>query len=120
VTISEIFPNVSKAVSMVEAERRNKIPVIMTPGIQDNTVPQGTIKFQDMTHKDIDISNLAADDKASSDGVAFLPYSSGTTGLPKGVNLSQRHLLTNCLQVVSEPRICALTRTTSKYSIHIA
>jgi long-subunit acyl-CoA synthetase (AMP-forming) len=117
VTISEIYPNVSKAVSTIEAERKSKIPVIITPGLESKTVPQGTINFQDMTHKDIDTSNLAAGDRLSPDSVAVLPYSSGTTGLPKGVKLSHRNLVTNCLQVLTEPRLCAPERATRKYSI---
>jgi long-subunit acyl-CoA synthetase (AMP-forming) len=120
VTISDIYSNVSKAVGMLETERKSKIPIIITPGIEDKAIPRGTIKFQDMTHKGIDTSNLGADDILSPDSVVVLPYSSGTTGLPKGVKLSHKHLITNCLQVLSEPKICAVERATSTYNIHIA
>ena len=37
--------------------------------------------------------------KASPEDVAILPYSSGTTGLPKGVKLSHRNLVVNLQQV---------------------
>ena len=37
--------------------------------------------------------------KASPRDVAILPYSSGTTGLPKGVMLSHRNLVVNLQQV---------------------
>ena len=30
--------------------------------------------------------------------LAYIPYSSGTTGLPKGVMLTQRNMIANCLQ----------------------
>jgi long-subunit acyl-CoA synthetase (AMP-forming) len=120
VTISDVYSNVSKAVGMMEAERKSKIPIIITPGLEDMAIPQGTIKFQDMTHKGIDTSNLSAHNMLSPDSVVLLPYSSGTTGLPKGVKLSHRHLITNCLQVLSEPKICRVERATSKYIIHIA
>ncbi len=35
-----------------------------------------------------------ADDEVDCDSVAVLPYSSGTTGLPKGVMLTHRQLVT--------------------------
>jgi long-subunit acyl-CoA synthetase (AMP-forming) len=120
VTISEVYSNVSKAVSTIEAERKSKIPIIITPGLEDKTVPQGTINFQEMTHKDIDTSNLAAYERVSPDSVAVLPYSSGTTGLPKGVKLSHRNLITNCLQVLCEPKLCTPVRASRKYNIYIA
>jgi 4-coumarate--CoA ligase len=37
--------------------------------------------------------------KASPGDVAILPYSSGTTGLPKGVKLSHRNLVANLQQM---------------------
>jgi 4-coumarate--CoA ligase len=37
--------------------------------------------------------------KAAPNDVAILPYSSGTTGLPKGVKLSHRNLVANLQQV---------------------
>jgi acyl-CoA synthetase (AMP-forming)/AMP-acid ligase II len=120
VTISDVYSKVSKAVSMMEAERKSKIPIILTPGLEDKAIPRGTINFQDMTPKGIDTSKLDAHNLLSPDSVVVLPYSSGTTGLPKGVKLTHRHLITNCLQVLSEPKICRVQRATSKYNIHIA
>jgi long-subunit acyl-CoA synthetase (AMP-forming) len=116
--MSELYPNVSKAVSTLEAERKCNIPVIITPGLEDKTVPQGTISFQEMTHKGIDTSNLTADDRPSPDTVALMPYSSGTTGLPKGVQLSHRNLVTNCLQLLSEPKLLTPVKASRKYNIH--
>jgi acyl-CoA synthetase (AMP-forming)/AMP-acid ligase II len=119
VTVSDIYSSVSKAVNVIEAERKSKIPVIISPGLEDKAIPRGTINFQDMTHKDIDTSNLAADDRLSPDSVVVLPYSSGTTGLPKGVKLTHRHLVTNCLQVLSEPMIRGAEKATSEYNINL-
>jgi Acyl-CoA synthetases (AMP-forming)/AMP-acid ligases II len=111
----EIYSNVSKAVSVIETERKSKIPLIITPGVVAQSVPQGTVSFLDMIHKEIDTSVLAADDRLNPGSVVVLPYSSGTTGLPKGVKLSHKHLVTNSLQVTSEPKISGTVRATSKY-----
>lgn len=115
VTIPEIYSNVSKAVSTLEAERKSKIPVIITPGLEVKSIPQATINLLDMTHKDIDTSVLSGDGRLNPGSVAVLPYSSGTTGLPKGVKLSHRQLITNCLQVISEPKISSTKRATSDF-----
>jgi long-subunit acyl-CoA synthetase (AMP-forming) len=117
VTMSEIYSNVSKAVSMIENERKRKIPLIIAPGLGVKSIPQGTVNFLDMIHKEIDTSILAADDRPNPGSVVVLPYSSGTTGLPKGVKLSHKHLVTNTLQVLTEPKISGTVRATGKYPL---
>ena len=117
VTMPEIYSNVSKAVSIIETERKSKIPRIITPGLAVMSIPQGTVNFLDMIHKDIDTSILAADDRPNPASVVVLPYSSGTTGLPKGVKLSHKHLVTNTLQVISEPKLSLTMRATGKYPL---
>ncbi|KAJ2552282.1 hypothetical protein EV175_003375 [Coemansia sp. RSA 1933] len=48
-------------------------------------------------------SSIIAQDAGpvESDSVAFIPYSSGTTGHPKGVLLTHRNIIANILQVVA-------------------
>lgn len=58
---------------------------------------------------DADIPKLSPGD------VALLPYSSGTTGLPKGVKLSHRNLVAN-LQQISHPDILLHVPTTGEAS----
>ncbi|XP_063365003.1 uncharacterized protein LOC134653553 [Cydia amplana] len=70
------------------------IPVICIAE-NDSFVPN-TISFKELT-TDVDHSVLN-DVKKTADDVAILPYSSGTTGLPKGVELTQRNIVTNCVQ----------------------
>uniref|UniRef100_J3MGG0 4-coumarate--CoA ligase n=1 Tax=Oryza brachyantha TaxID=4533 RepID=J3MGG0_ORYBR len=49
---------------------------------------------------DASIEPLAADEEVDPDDVVALPYSSGTTGLPKGVMLTHRSLVTSVAQQV--------------------
>lgn len=113
VTTPESFPSVSKAVKETEPAVKSKIPIIVTPGLTSTGLPQGAIDFREMIHKDIDTSNLSSVKKPSPDDVAVMPYSSGTTGLPKGVKLSHRNLITNCLQMCLTPELWIVDPTTS-------
>lgn len=47
---------------------------------------------------DVDFS-LLRPHKRHPDDMVFLPYSSGTTGLPKGVMLSHNNIAVNCEQL---------------------
>lgn len=57
-------------------------------------IPEGTIPFQDLLMKGRTLPALNLSD-VPLDSVAVLPYSSGTTGLPKGVMLSHKNLVAN-------------------------
>jgi long-chain acyl-CoA synthetase len=66
--------------------------------------PDGTRSWYDVvqTHPAERPAEVALD--LDNDLIA-LPYSSGTTGLPKGVMLSHRNLVSNCIQCTSAGRI---------------
>ncbi|KAI5638898.1 AMP-binding enzyme domain-containing protein [Phthorimaea operculella] len=74
-----------------------ELPIIIarTPG---KDLPPGTIDFLELAkenHVNLDVLKHVA---TKSEDVVLLPYSSGTTGLPKGVELTHRNIVVNCLQ----------------------
>ncbi|XP_037293349.1 probable 4-coumarate--CoA ligase 3 isoform X2 [Manduca sexta] len=77
------------------------LPII---GLNDGTgLPSGVISFQEFViDSNPDLSVLKEVSKKPED-IAFLPYSSGTTGLPKGVELTNRNVVANCVQQESDP-----------------
>lgn len=66
-------------------------------------------------NQDINFSDLRKYDIKSSD-MTFLPYSSGTTGLPKGVMLSHDNIVMNCEQTgVPLPDVPLIQATTKDF-----
>ncbi|GAB2291480.1 4-coumarate--CoA ligase 1, variant 2 [Dionaea muscipula] len=63
----------------------------------DGPVPEGCIHFSVLALAD---ENCLPDVEIHPDDVVALPYSSGTTGLPKGVMLTHRSLITSVSQQV--------------------
>lgn len=66
--------------------------------------PDGAISFKELIEDEhIDLSILR-EVKRTAEDVALLPYSSGTTGLPKGVELTNRNIVANVEQQNTEIR----------------
>ena len=67
----------------------------------------GTISYKELVEDKscghVDLSVLK-EVRRKHDDVAFLPYSSGTTGLPKGVQLTHMNFIANCEQQNTELR----------------
>lgn len=76
---------------------------------QGQPTPPGAINFNEFADNrdDIEVAKCTND-------IAFLPYSSGTTGLPKGVQLTHYNIISNICQLV-HPEIGVNKETTSKY-----
>lgn len=62
----------------------------------NENLPLGAINFDELANEHLDVPETSPID---SDDLAFLPYSSGTTGLPKGVRLTHNNLVANLCQI---------------------
>ncbi|XP_049875375.1 uncharacterized protein LOC126373311 isoform X2 [Pectinophora gossypiella] len=80
---------------------KQELPLIVVTN-NNNALPHGTISFHELAEEEnVDFSVLK-DAIRTADDVALLPYSSGTTGLPKGVELTHKNVVVNCVQQDSE------------------
>lgn len=85
------------------------IPII----IIDDEVPEGCIKFSEFTDTSIDTTCLKSV-RRSPDDIAIIPFSSGTTGMPKGVVLTHSNVVA-INQMISDPEIIAVDETTETH-----
>ncbi|XP_052749582.1 uncharacterized protein LOC113510928 [Galleria mellonella] len=109
VTLPEISNIVKEAFKLAKID----IPIIVIKTNGD-PAPEGTVLFNELSEDvHVDTSCLKKVRRSNND-VCFLPYSSGTTGLPKGVELSHRNIVANCIQI-SEPAIKQHNETTKTH-----
>ncbi|XP_004928344.1 uncharacterized protein LOC101747041 [Bombyx mori] len=109
VTLPETVAIIKEACKMAKID----LPII-TIKTNGEVTQEGTVLFNDLTEDvHVDKSCLREVRRSASD-VCFLPYSSGTTGLPKGVELTHRNLIANCEQV-NEPLIACHNETTETH-----
>lgn len=63
---------------------------------ESEQIPEGAINFKEFTDTKVDVEDLPS---TLPNDVVLLPYSSGTTGLPKGVQLTHKNMVANLCQV---------------------
>lgn len=96
-TTPRLYPLVKQS---IQNNQQIKLPIIV---INDGSgeMPQGVINFNDLVRDDIEEFSKFETSRVRDEDDIFLPYSSGTTGFPKGVQLSHRSIVANLLQVGS-------------------
>lgn len=79
-------------------------------------LPEGAIDFAELINPHgVDFSALRRPNVSIED-IAFLPYSSGTTGLPKGVQLTHRNITSNCEMLKAKSGdVCIVEPTTDNF-----
>ncbi|XP_066902502.1 uncharacterized protein [Halyomorpha halys] len=105
---------VKTAVSKMD--KKPIITVIHQPG---DEVPDGIQSFMELFMVDDDDQKAVDKVKVDPDHLALLLYSSGTTGLPKGVRLTHRNIISNIVQV-DTPETSPIIETTADYQDIIA
>jgi len=77
-----------------------QIPIAVVRTSAEESLPEGAIDFSELTStQHVRYEDLKSSKEATADDMVFLPFSSGTTGLPKGVMLSHNNITSNCEQV---------------------
>ena len=103
VTLSAILHTVQEAIKLTGTQAKPLI--IIAPGLESaSDIPAGTVDLRQMLQVGVDISDVRF--TGNIDDTAVLPYSSGTTGLPKGVMLSHKNLVSNIAQNNDCREIC--------------
>lgn len=103
VTVPDKHPTVQEAITLVA--RQVKPLIVVAPGIEPGPhIPAGTLDLLEMLQDGIDTSDVRF--SGNIDDTAVLPYSSGTTGMPKGVMLSHRNIVSNLAQQYDRQEIC--------------
>jgi acyl-CoA synthetase (AMP-forming)/AMP-acid ligase II len=103
VTLAAILHTVQEAITLTGTP--TKPLLVIAPGVElASDVPAGTVDLRQMLQDGVDTSDVHF--TGNIDDTAILPYSSGTTGLPKGVMLSHRNLVSNIAQLNNRHEIC--------------
>lgn len=114
ITQPHLLTTLNSAVELIKTTHKidYKIDTIVTSTNVTSSIPPGVIHFKDLISDQIDHSELRFINRTKED-IAVLPYSSGTTGLSKGVQLTHRNCVSNVIQLET-PDTYHFYPTTSK------
>lgn len=92
---------------------KKQIPIVCVRASQDESIPAGAIDFAELSNPTgVHFSTLQHHNRQPDD-VVFLPYSSGTTGLPKGVQLTHTNIVSNSEMLKVPTGLCAVVEPTT-------
>ena len=107
-TVTGLNPASTDSEVLVQLDDADACAIVTTPGLVDQSTcarppPSGRrrrrSRLRSRCRQLLACTADVPDDEVDCDSVAVLPYSSGTTGLPKGVMLTHRQLVTACRQI---------------------
>lgn len=88
ITLSTKYPDIQAS---IKENSKIKLPIIIVnDSIEKASIP-GTINLADLMRDDVEEFSVSQKVDISSEDTVLLPFSSGTTGLPKGVQLCHRY-----------------------------
>uniref|UniRef100_A0A0K8T7V5 AMP-dependent synthetase/ligase domain-containing protein n=1 Tax=Lygus hesperus TaxID=30085 RepID=A0A0K8T7V5_LYGHE len=95
-TFPDKITEAQEAINKIKGPNKPPIVVIHNPA---DTLPDGVQSFMELLMVDDEDEALVDKVKVKATDLALLLYSSGTTGLPKGVRLTHRNIVSNLIQV---------------------
>lgn len=107
------IPETAKVVYEAMNINKTKIPVICVTESNEN-LPTGAASLNDLIEDNLIDTSILKEVNIKTEDFCFLPYSSGTTGLPKGVQITNRNIIAN-LQQQEDEKIKQYRDTTSKF-----
>ncbi|XP_063698798.1 uncharacterized protein LOC134829578 [Culicoides brevitarsis] len=96
ISTTEHYKKIAKAVEMSNMD----IKIIMVKDRENASLPPNTIDFKEITDPhNMSFEILEKNRTFDPNDTVMLPYSSGTTGVAKGVELTHRNIVSNCVML---------------------
>lgn len=111
ITVAECYDTIVKGLNIIQ--KTAKIVIIDNPS---EAIPEGTIRFSEVGESGPIDSRLLDRIVRKWEDTVLLPFSSGTTGLPKGVELTNYNVMA-ALDIIQDEHVCLPKLTTGMFKI---